>query len=499
MSHLHFVSSKNDLPDELLDDLYSLTRNRKTLIFCNSRRNVEQATTQLNRRCRRDRFEERYLPHHGSISKEIREDAETKMRAEERPHSVVCTNTLELGIDIGQLELAVQIDSTHSVMSFVQRLGRTGRKYGAPRIMQIYSSELAPEQNDPFYERFPFSLLKAIAVVNLFIAGWIEPPEQKPLPYHILYHQILSRLIEVNGAIPRDLVAWFYQSAVFSGISLDDYEALLQHLAEIDHIEQMDTGEMILGLEGEKVARSREFYAVFQTPPEWDVIFGEKNIGRISPSPDLAPGICLLLGGQLWEVVEIYPEQKQVTVKRARDAHNVLFEGTGVPEMHPRIAEQVFELLQGSQEPGYLSESALTRLRESRRLFTDFGLAGKNSIEGDNCWVVFPWTGTKIARTFELLVKHAGFQAEFPDMLFPWVMMIQRPEPSMDWNTVLGELRKCADEIEDAAELIEDVPDALLRTHKFDEYLPEDLIRKRAAVEWIDWEGTKRLLEKLRS
>ena len=494
LSHLHFSTSKGDIPEELLEDLYSLTRYRKTLIFCNSRRFVEQITTQLNRRCRHDRLEERYLPHHGSISKEIREDAEAKMRDEDRPHSVVCTNTLELGIDIGQLELAVQVDSTHSVMSFVQRLGRTGRKYGAPRILQIYSSELAPEPGDPFYERIPFSMLKAIAIVDLFVKGWLEPPEQKQLPYHILYHQILSRLIETNGASPKNLVGFFYQSGVFPSIPLGDYAALLKHLAEIDHIEQLDTGEMILGLEGEKVARSRDFYAVFQTPPEWDVIFGEKDIGRISPSPDLAPGICLMLGGQLWEVAEIYPGQKQVTVKRAKDAHDVLFEGTGVPEMHPRIAQQVYELLCGSEKPGYLSALGVIRLEESRQLFSELGLPSMNCIEGDDSWVVFPWTGTKIAQTLGLMVKHCGFEVEFPNMLFPWVMVIKRPDQSMDWKAFLAMVQDKAMEIDDGGELIDEVPDQLLRVHKFDQFLPEELIRKRAAVEWIDWAGMKKLI-----
>ena len=420
------------------------------------------------------------------------------MRDDDRPHSVVCTNTLELGIDIGQLELAVQIDSTHSVMSFVQRLGRTGRKYGAPRIMQIYSSEMAPEQNDQFYERIPFSLLKAIAVVDLFAKGWIEPPEQKQLSYHILYHQILSRLIEVNGASPRDLVSTFYQSAVFSSIPLKDYAELLKHLAQIDHVEQLDTGEMILGIEGEKVARSRDFYAVFQTPPEWDVIFGEKNIGRISPSPDLGPGICLMLGGQLWEVVEIYPEQKQVTVKRAKDAHDVLFEGTGVPEMHPRIAQQVYDLLCDSRIPRYLSSSALTRLDECRRLFSELGLVTKNYFEGEDSWVLFPWTGTKIARTLDLLIKNSGFESEFPNMLFPWVMVIKRLDPTMTWKIFHTKLLKKVSEMKNGIDLIAEIPDQLLRLHKFDQYLPEDLIRKRAAIEWIDLDGTRKLLEEFK-
>jgi ATP-dependent Lhr-like helicase len=139
LSHLHFSLTKEEIPTELIDDLYALTKKRRALVFCNSRKNVEIITAQLNRRSSRERLPEHYLPHHGSISKEIREDAEKRMRDDDFPISVVCTNTLELGIDIGQLDLAVQVDSTHTVMSFVQRLGRTGRQQNASRVMQIYT------------------------------------------------------------------------------------------------------------------------------------------------------------------------------------------------------------------------------------------------------------------------------------------------------------------------------------------------------------------------
>lgn len=497
LSHLHFLRSDNEVSPVLLDDLYSLTRNLKSLIFCNSRRYVEQITTELNRLCRRDKIEERYLPHHGSISKEIREDAELKMRNQERPFSVVSTSTLELGIDIGQLELIVQIDSTHSVLSFVQRLGRTGRTYGTPRIMQIYSSELTPDSDQPFYERIPFSLLKAIAIVNLFIQGWVEPSGSRQLPYHILYHQILSLLIENNGASPHSLVSAFYRKGAFSDIPVEDYEILLRHMLSIDHVEQLDSGEMILGLRGEKVAKSRDFYAVFQTPHEWDVLSGERTIGRISPSPDLLPGASLILGGRSWEIVAVHPDQKQVIVEKTSHAHDVYFEGSDIPEMHPRISEEVLKILTSNQEPSYLSKTALTRLRETRQFVVDLKLLQDVDIENENYWFLFPWTGSKIARTLDLLIKHSGFQSEFPSMLFPWILKIKRPNANMSWKFFIRELSDVGASLEDGSELIENVPEELLRMHKFDQYLPLYLLRKRAAIEWIDWQGAMILLQDL--
>ena len=497
LSHLHFISSKPEIHPDLLDDLYLLTRNHRSLIFCNTRDQVEQVTAQLNHRCRRDYLDERFLPHHGSISKEIREDAESKMRDGTRPYSVVCTNTLELGIDIGQLELIVQIDSTHSVMSFVQRLGRTGRKYGESRIMQIYSSELTSEPNDSFFVRFPFSLLKATAIVNLFLQDWVEPPVLSAYPYHILYHQILSMLIEQNESTPKDLVGAFYSKGIFSNISLEDFDLLLKHLVKIGHVEMLETGEMILGLEGEKVARSRDFYAVFQAPPEWDVVYVDKNIGRISPHPDLMPGVRLMLGGKLWEVSAIYPEQKQVLVKQAKDATATLFSGTGVPEMHPRIGQEVFKLLCDSNEPVYIAPVGITRLQQARSLLREMELNKHDYVDGKDEWILFPWTGTRIARTLHLLIQRVGFSAEFAPFLFPWVLIIQKPEAGMHWNDFLSRLNREVSRIKDGFDLVTEMRIELLQTRKYDQYLPELLIRKRAAYEWVDWENTKDWINKI--
>ena len=487
ISHFHFIAKNLDVPPALLDDLYELTKNCRSLIFCNSRQNVEQITNKLNKLCRIENIEERYLPHHGSISKEIREDAEKKMREESHPYSVVCTNTLELGIDIGQLELVVQIDSTHSVMSFSQRLGRTGRKYGSPRIIQIYSSELESSPNDPIYDRIPFSLLKAIAVTELFISGWIEPPRIDQLPYHILYHQILSTLIEKDGVLPTDLVSTFNKQGTFVNISLDDFEVLLKHLSSIDHIEQLSTGEIILGIQGEKVARSYEFYAVFQTPPEWNVFFQGKNIGSITPTPDLISGTCIMLSGQLWEVSEIYQDQKNIAVKRAKYAHNALFAGSGIPDMHPKIAREVFQLLSNTTTPGYLSDLGVSRLKDCRRLFLSLGLEKCNYIEDEKCWALFPWTGSGIYRTLNLLIRYSGFDTKTPGS---WVLIIEKKEECDNWSSFIKKIYSAALEIKNKQEIIANLPIQLLLTHKYDEYLPENLVRKRAAVDWLDWEGT---------
>ena len=492
LSHLHFSLIKEEVPTELIDDLYKLTKNRRALIFCNSRKNVEILTAQLNRRSHRERIPEHYLPHHGSVSKEIREDAEQRMRDDDFPTSVVCTNTLELGIDIGQLDLAVQIDSTHTVMSFVQRLGRTGRRQDASRIMQIYTSDLQPEPGDEFYERLPFSLLKAMAVVDLFIEGWLEPPFERTVPYNVLYHQILSRLVETHGSSVKDLVGHFLNSNVFPGVTSQDYFDLLKHLGATDQIEQMETGELILGLAGEKVVRSRDFYAVFATPPEWDVFYKERTLGRISPRPDLHPGTCLLLVGRLWEVKDIFQDKQQVMVEPAKEAHDVMFLGSGIPEMHPRIAHRVREILLSDKSFPHLDAIGQQVLLDARQISQTWRVGEERIFETAEQWVLFPWTGTRSARTLQYWFQACGLKAEFPMMLFPWVMTIDKVNLEETKDQFIHQLRNVESGGYDLEDIVDTIPIDNLRVHKFDEFLPDDLIKKRTGQEWLDWDQAKK-------
>lgn len=490
-SHLHFPISGADLPPDLIDDLYALTRNRRALVFCNSRSDVEKLTLPLNRLCQRDKVDDRYLPHHGSVSKEIREEAEARMRDSDHPTSVVCTNTLELGIDIGRLDLVVQVDSTHSVASFVQRLGRSGRHVGEPRTIQVYTTEPKVGCGDPFYERLPFGLLKALAVADLFLEGWVEPPTEPVRPYNVLYHQLLSRLAEEHGVAPRRLVEFFVNAKVFPNIGTDDYAMLLRHLGTIDHVEQMPGDDLILGLAGERVVRSRDFYAVFQTPPEWDVRYNERNLGRIAPSPDVVPGTCLLLVGRVWEVKDVLPTRAQVLVIPAKEARNVMFSASGVPEMHPRIARRVHEILGRDDMPSYLSHPGQKALTEARRLSRETGLLQKSVYDSEDEWIVFPWTGTRAGRTLKFALQRIGLEADYPAMLFPWVMVIKRAGNTV---SLASQLKQLLDSNLTAGTIVEGIPVGLLRTRKFDEFLPDTLLRSRAVDEWTDWSEARRVL-----
>ncbi len=484
ISLLHLAPEEKGLPTKLVDDLYSLTRNQRSMIFCNGRDDVEKLTHTLNRLCARDQLDERYLPHHSSISKEFREDAERRMQEEQRPSSVVCTSTLELGIDIGQLDLVVQVNSTASVSSFAQRIGRSGRRSGNARTMQVYSTDETPQTGAPFYEAIPYLLLQALAVIELFLEKWVEPPSVGRLAYNVLYQQIMSYLAERNGVTPKTLVSFFMQSGVFPDVTVDDYELLLHHLASLNHIEQLADGKLIVGLAGEKILRSRDFYAVFQSPPDWTVLHGTKNLGMVAPSLDLCAGENLMLSGRAWEIVEIIPPLKQVLVKAAGDAARTYFSQSGSYEIHPQIGQKMLALLQSDALPNYLSDNGKIALTETRKLAHSIGVDRKIVFESESTLIIFHWTGTRAARALVQLLKQLGLNAS----LCGWIIKIDSSLPLAEFADYLSQVRQQPNRMQDLSE----VNEAILRTRKFDEYLPEALLRKRAAKEYFDFdEATK--------
>lgn len=235
---------------------------------------------------------------------------------------------------------------------------------------------------------------------------------------------------------------------------------------------------------------------MFQTPPEWDVRHKERTLGRISPSPDLAAGVCLLLVGRVWEVTEVLPEQKQVLVVPAQEARNVMFSGSGVPEMHHRIAEGVLKILLRDDMPRYLSSNGQAVLAQARRLSQELQLGQTAIYQTEKEWIIFPWTGTRAARALQVALRRVELGVSFPSMLFPWVMAIKRDD---DRASLLAKLKRLLEVDLSAEALVADVPVELLRTHKFDEFLPESLLRARAADEWLDWGEGQRVLERITS
>ncbi|MFN9998078.1 MAG: DEAD/DEAH box helicase, partial [bacterium] len=269
-----FKNENAELPLELLKDLYIETKDNKVLIFPNSRGRAEEVAVKLKKISDRVNGHPNYFSHHSSVDREVREYVEYFAKNNKRNNFCIsCTSTLELGIDIGSVDEVVQIDATHSIASLIQRVGRSGRKDGESSNLFLYATT-------------QWSLLQSIACWLLYKDNFIEPPEKNEKPYDILVHQALSITKGHSGILLKELIKQLKENSAFNLIEQAEIEEILQYLIEIDFLEKFQH-EVIIGVEGEKVVNSREFYSVFKTEENFEVVNAGNTIGEIPFSPQI--------------------------------------------------------------------------------------------------------------------------------------------------------------------------------------------------------------------
>ena len=283
--------------------IFEHTRGKKCLIFVNSREECEAVTTTLRQYCEAKHEPDRFLIHHGNLSTSYRETAEAVMKDEEQFQTTVTTATLELGIDIGRLERAFQIDAPFTVSSFLQRMGRTGRRDLPPEMWFVMREE-QPEARAMLPVTIPWTLLQGIALVQLYLQErWVEPPKLDRLPFSLLYHQTMCTLASGGELSPAGLASRVLSLSYFHRIGREDYQLLLRHLISTEHIQKTEEGGLIVGLAGERQTNSFKFYAVFKENEEYTVRCQSQELGTIVLPPPIGEKIAL--AGHVWIVEEI--------------------------------------------------------------------------------------------------------------------------------------------------------------------------------------------------
>ena len=339
--------------------LFQHTLGRKSLIFANSREQAETITAALRRLAKVYAMPDIYHVHHGSIATAGREATEIAMRDPYRPAVTAATVTLELGIDLGQLENVVQLEAPLSVKSWLQRLGRSGRR-GQPQEMRMVSSETdVAEQLVPL----PWQLLQNIAICELYLKErWIEPIAPPRYPFSLLYQQTMSILLAAGEMSPATLAQRVLALPPFAMVTPDHYRQLLRHLLQIDHLQRLENGNLIIGFAAETVVHDWRFFAVFTGSEEYIVREAQREIGRVSSRP--SPGDRIVLAGATWEVLAV--EQRQVLVRAAAGPASGLWQGT-VGNIHPRVIQRLQQVLLQEEDYRYLQTGAQQRLQSARR------------------------------------------------------------------------------------------------------------------------------------
>ncbi|MBE3087560.1 MAG: ATP-dependent helicase [Chloroflexi bacterium] len=397
-AHLrHPILGEKRVMSPFIQYIYENTRGRKALIFSNSKEEAESMLSSLRMVAKAQGAPDVYFMHHGSISAPLREAAEEAMRDPLLPAVVATTMTLELGIDIGRLERVLQLEAPYSVSSFLQRLGRSGRR-GNPPEMILACAEEEPLGKELLPQQLPWSLLQAIAIIQLYLEEhWVEPQRLVRFPFSLLYHQTMSILASQGELTPAALAKRVLSLPPFRQVTQDDLRELLHHLLKIDHLQRTEEGGLIIGLAGEAVVRSFRFFAVFQDDDEFSVKEGTEEIGSIAYPPP--PGERFGLAGRPWEVLEVDIKRKFVFVRGVEGKALTVWPGPyGI--MHTRIKQRMRQVLLEDKEYDYLQPHARKRIAEARSLARHAGLEQRWVLPlGGTTFAIFPWMGTRSYRT----------------------------------------------------------------------------------------------------
>lgn len=481
--------------DPGLGYIFEHTRGSKCLVFVNSREDAEAVCTSLRGYCEANGEPDRFLIHHGNLSAAYRQTAEELMRDEEQTQTTITTATLELGIDIGRLERAFQIDAPFTVSSFLQRMGRTGRR-DMPPEMHFVMREEQPEPRMMMPESIPWKLLQGIALVQLYREEhWVEPPALDRLPYSLLYHQVMGILASCGEMSPAELAGRVLTLTYFHRVSSDDLRCLLRHLIEIDHIEVAEQGGLIVGVAGERIINSHKFYAVFQENEEFTVRCDSSELGTIVNPPPAGERIAI--AGHCWLVEEVDWKRHLVYCTQIKGRVPAYF-GDVVGAINTRILERMKQVLEEHEPYPYLMANACARLNQARHVAQNASVAGRDSSPlvnlGGNTWALFPWLGSYAFLALERLLKiKCASQLDLHglDTSRPYFMQFQMSANADTFFEVV------AAEAEAEFEPIELVyPNEVPRFDKYDEFLPDELIRKGFSEGVLDIEGMrKRVLE----
>ncbi|MBQ6523579.1 MAG: DEAD/DEAH box helicase, partial [Atopobiaceae bacterium] len=383
--------------------VFEHTRGRKCLVFVNSREEAEAVTTTLRQYCEAKGEPDRFLIHHGNLSSSFRMTAEDLMRDEDNTMTTVTTATLELGIDIGRLERAFQIDAPFTVSSFLQRMGRTGRR-GQPPEMWFVMREEEPEARSLLPETIPWKLLQGIALVQLYLEErWVEPPSLDGLPYSLLYHQTMATLASSGELSAAQLAQRVLTLTPFHRVSLDDYRVLLRHLLERDQIERTESGGLIVGLAGERVTNNFKFYVVFQENEEYTVRSESQELGTIVQPPPVGERIAL--AGHVWVVEEIDHKRHLIEATKVKGKVPAYF-GECAGDINTHILERMRAVLQEGTSYPYLRDNARARLAQARHVAANARLCDAPLIcLGGKVWCLLPWLGSYAFLALERFLK----------------------------------------------------------------------------------------------
>lgn len=449
-----------------------LHRGEKRLVFIDSRAKAEQLGSELRQ------LGVTAFVSHSSLSQEQRHQAEDAF-ANRDDCVIVATSVLELGIDVGDLDRVIQIDSPPTVSSFLQRMGRTGRRSDTTRTCLFLATR-------------DETLLQAAGIIELWESGFVEPTQPPVEPYHVLAQQLMALVLQEGGIGRRTWFEWVGKVPAFSQMPVEQVESVVQWMLNHEMLWD-EQGILGIGRAGEDEYGRRHFMellSVFLSPPLFKILHGRQEIGFVDELTFLGkkegPRV-LLLGGRSWHVTHIDWSRKAAFVEATEDRGRSRWKGEG-RGLSFRLCQAIKSVVTSDDVRPWWSTRAREQMTEIRE---DFSWMSRESstvlvnADGESTWWTYAGIGANASLAFALSqatqskVSHESFGLTF--------------ESHLRTNEIEQAIRGLQQRSEE--ELLPSVDERALQSLKFSECLPHELAVKILQRRLHDQTGIRHAIE----
>ena len=448
-----------------------LHRGEKRLVFVDSRARAEQLGSDLRQ------LEVTTFVTHSSLSQEQRHQAEEAFASRD-DCVIVATSVLELGVDVGDLDRVIQIDSPPTVSSFLQRMGRTGRRAGTLR-------------NCLFLATKDETLVQAAGLTDLWAEGYVEPIEPPPQPFHVLAQQLMALALQESGIGRSEWLSWVRTVPGFHALPTEQIERLVAWMLDKEILWE-EQGILGMGREGEDTYGRRNFlelFSVFMSPPLFSVLHGRQELGYVDEMTFLGkhdgPRV-LLLGGRAWRMNHIDWKRRVAYVEATDATGRSRWKGEG-QGLDFRLSQSVKRMLATDDTSERWSRRATERIEEIRQEFPWLNVDSSVVVLGDSDeseWWTFGGNRANATLSRQLAdetsskVNHDSFTLTFESTV-----------KLQDVERAIGAIRQY-----DIAEMRPAVDESAIQGLKFSECLPMDFATQMLEHRLTDATGTRHIL-----
>jgi ATP-dependent Lhr-like helicase len=389
--------------------LFDRLRGDNHLVFANSRRLVEAVTVALSDTAKEAVLPNEFFAHHGSLAKEARFTIEQRLKEGRWPTTAIATSTLELGIDIGNVRSVAQIGAPANVSSLRQRLGRSGRR-GHPARLRVLAESTGHVESATPIDRAELALVQSIAVIDLLLEGFLEPPQTHHWQLSTLVQQVLSMIAHRGDVTAATAYQTLCKQGPWRHLSSALFARVLRNMGSADLVQQLHSGELVVGLAGEKLTSHYTFLTAFVTPEEYRLIANGKPIGTLPTTTPYSTGQLIIFAGRRWIIMLVDERTKTLELKPSKSGDVPIFDGEAAP-VHARIRAQMRSVLASKNSPGYCDPVALQALSDARRYFETVQIAAKHLVQQGPSTYWFVWESDAVISTYIAVLNDLGYEA----------------------------------------------------------------------------------------